>query len=190
MQETWVQSVGWEDPLGKEMAPHSSTLAWRIPWTEPSFHRVAKSRTRLRDFTHSNTVSNGLFSVPIPLGLPPVLAIIRATACSYHSPSSASPSITFNFPLDPFVLQWLPYLNYPSLISPLDIFTWYPVHHSNVSIKSPAPHLLKQHPALTSLLLPLLHRSLSETVSSARSHLRFFPFLQSPLDRKEIQPVH
>ena len=29
-----VQSLGWEDPLEKEMAPHSSTLAWRIPWTE------------------------------------------------------------------------------------------------------------------------------------------------------------
>ena len=34
MQETWVQSPGWEDPLEKEMATHSSTLAWRIPWTE------------------------------------------------------------------------------------------------------------------------------------------------------------
>ena len=32
--ETWVQSLGWEDPLGKEMATHSSILAWRIPWTE------------------------------------------------------------------------------------------------------------------------------------------------------------
>ena len=34
MQETWVQSLGWEDPLEKEMAAHSSILAWRIPWTE------------------------------------------------------------------------------------------------------------------------------------------------------------
>ena len=34
MQETWVQSLGWEDPLEKEMATHSSILAWRIPWTE------------------------------------------------------------------------------------------------------------------------------------------------------------
>ena len=34
MQETWVQSLGWQDPLEKEMATHSSTLAWRIPWTE------------------------------------------------------------------------------------------------------------------------------------------------------------
>ena len=34
MWETWVQSLGWEDPLEKEMATHSSTLAWKIPWTE------------------------------------------------------------------------------------------------------------------------------------------------------------
>ena len=32
--ETWVQSLGWEDPLEKEMATHSSTLAWKIPWVE------------------------------------------------------------------------------------------------------------------------------------------------------------
>ena len=34
MQETRVQSLGWEDPLEKEMAIHSSTIAWKIPWTE------------------------------------------------------------------------------------------------------------------------------------------------------------
>ena len=34
MQETQVRSLGWEDPLEKEMATHSSTLAWKIPWTE------------------------------------------------------------------------------------------------------------------------------------------------------------
>ena len=34
MWETWVQSLGQEDPLEKEMATHSSILAWRIPWTE------------------------------------------------------------------------------------------------------------------------------------------------------------
>ena len=33
-QETWVQSLGRKDPLEKEMATHSSILAWRIPWTE------------------------------------------------------------------------------------------------------------------------------------------------------------
>ena len=34
MQETQVQSVGWGDPLEKEMATQSSTLAWKVPWTE------------------------------------------------------------------------------------------------------------------------------------------------------------
>ena len=34
MWETQVRSLGWEDPLEKEMATHSSTLAWKIPWTE------------------------------------------------------------------------------------------------------------------------------------------------------------
>ena len=34
MRETWVRSLGREDPLEKAMAPHSSILAWRIPWTE------------------------------------------------------------------------------------------------------------------------------------------------------------
>ena len=34
MWEIWVRSLGWGDPLEKEMATHSSTLAWKIPWTE------------------------------------------------------------------------------------------------------------------------------------------------------------
>ena len=48
MRETRVQSLGWEDPLEKEMATYSNTLAWKIPWmAEPSRlqSRVAKSRT-------------------------------------------------------------------------------------------------------------------------------------------------
>ena len=49
MRETWVPSLGWEDPLEKEMAIHSSTLAWKIPWN--TVHRVTKSRTQLSDFT-------------------------------------------------------------------------------------------------------------------------------------------
>ena len=36
MWETWVQSLGWEDPLEKGMATHPSILAWRIPWTVES----------------------------------------------------------------------------------------------------------------------------------------------------------
>ena len=51
MRETWVQSLGWEDPLEKGMATHSSILAWRIPWTaEPGrVHEVTKSWTQLSE---------------------------------------------------------------------------------------------------------------------------------------------
>ena len=34
MQETWIQFLGWEDPLEEEMTTHSSIFAWKIPWTE------------------------------------------------------------------------------------------------------------------------------------------------------------
>ena len=50
VQERQVRSLGWEDSLEKEMATHSSILAWRIPWTEEpgaTVHGVAKRWTRL-----------------------------------------------------------------------------------------------------------------------------------------------
>ena len=43
MQETWVQSLGWEDPLEKGMTTHSGILAWRIPWTEELGRLQSKS---------------------------------------------------------------------------------------------------------------------------------------------------
>ena len=60
MWETWVQSLGREDPLEKEMAIHSSILAWRIPWTEKSSRLQSmgsQSWTRLSDFTSSHLTS-------------------------------------------------------------------------------------------------------------------------------------
>ena len=49
MRETWVQSLGWEDPLEEDMATHSSILAWRIPVDRGAWwatvHGVAKSQT-------------------------------------------------------------------------------------------------------------------------------------------------
>ena len=58
MQETWVPSMGQEDPLEKEMATHSSILAWRIPWTEEPGGLQStglQSRTQLSDFTFTLT---------------------------------------------------------------------------------------------------------------------------------------
>ena len=54
MWETWVQSLGWEDPLEKQMATHSSILAWRIPWT-CIVHGVTRSQTQLSDFHFYST---------------------------------------------------------------------------------------------------------------------------------------
>ena len=50
MRETWVQPLGWEDPLEKGTAFHFSIAVWRLPWTIYKVHGVAKSWTRLSDF--------------------------------------------------------------------------------------------------------------------------------------------
>ena len=60
VQETWVQSLGWEDPLEKGKAPHSSILAWRIPldggsW-QATVHGVTKSRTRVSNGAQQSVV--------------------------------------------------------------------------------------------------------------------------------------
>ena len=58
MQETQVQSLGWEDPLEKRMATHSSILAWRIPWTEkPGGYspRGCKESYTTEQHTHTHT---------------------------------------------------------------------------------------------------------------------------------------
>ena len=65
MQETQVQSLGWEDPLEKQMAIHSSILAWEIPWTEEpgrlqsmGSKRVGHNRgTNIHTHTHTHTKS-------------------------------------------------------------------------------------------------------------------------------------
>ena len=63
IRETWVRSLGWEGPLEKGKATHSSILAWRIPWT---VHGVAKNQTRLSDF-HCTTLGLSLPSYRLEL---------------------------------------------------------------------------------------------------------------------------
>ena len=62
--ETWVRSLGWEDPLERGMATHSSILAWRLPWTEEpgglqsmGSQRVGHDRVTN---THTQRISKGL----------------------------------------------------------------------------------------------------------------------------------
>ena len=50
MQETWIQSLGQEDPLEKEMATHSGIPAWRIPWTEEPGGLQSMGSQRLRHY--------------------------------------------------------------------------------------------------------------------------------------------
>ena len=68
MQETWVQSLGWEDPLEKGMATHSSILAWRIPWTEEIGRLQSMELQRVRHYWATNTFTyllydNSMFSI-------------------------------------------------------------------------------------------------------------------------------
>ena len=58
MQETWVQSLGREDPLEKEMATHSSILAWRIPWMEKPNRLQSTGLQRVRHDWDTEQLSN------------------------------------------------------------------------------------------------------------------------------------
>ena len=58
MQETWDRSLGWENLLEKRKATHSSTLAWRIPWTG-EVHGVTKRWTRLSEFHFTSRILQG-----------------------------------------------------------------------------------------------------------------------------------
>ena len=62
-EEMWVQSLGQEDPLEKEMATHSSIFAWRIPWTEEPVHgATVHGVAEALDMTeHTCTSLGGLF---------------------------------------------------------------------------------------------------------------------------------
>ena len=57
VHETWLQSLGWEDPLEEEMATHSSILSWRIPWTEEPgwLHSVGSQRVGHKLVTNIRT---------------------------------------------------------------------------------------------------------------------------------------
>ena len=55
MQEAWVRSLGWEDPLEKRLATHSSVLVWRIPWTAYPWGCKESNMTERLSVTHSSS---------------------------------------------------------------------------------------------------------------------------------------
>ena len=67
VQEMQVQSLGWEDPLEKGMATHSSVLAWKVPWTEDSGRLQSMGSQRVqdvwRDWAHMLAMLSSLISV-------------------------------------------------------------------------------------------------------------------------------
>ena len=65
MQETGVRSLGWEDPLEKGMATHSSILAWRIPWTEEPGGLYSPWDHKESDRTEQLTLSLSLSPAPL-----------------------------------------------------------------------------------------------------------------------------
>ena len=73
MQETRVQSLGWEDPLEKGMATHSSILAWRTPWTEDPGGLQSlglQSLTRLSDWQLSTLTSQLIPPLHVHVSIP------------------------------------------------------------------------------------------------------------------------
>ena len=67
MQEIWVQSLGLEDPLEKEMATHSSILAWKISWTEEPGGLQSMGSQRIRHDSVTNTYLHLLTTLKVTL---------------------------------------------------------------------------------------------------------------------------
>ena len=84
MWETWTWPLGWEDPLEKGKAVHSSVLAWRVPWT---FHGVAKSPTQL-----SNWGYLWIHNLPTSTVSPLSLTQLAPSECCWLPTSETFPS--------------------------------------------------------------------------------------------------
>ena len=64
MQETWVRALDWEDPLEKEMAIHSSTVAWKIPWTKEPGTLQSMGRKELNTTERLHFTSQAIIHLP------------------------------------------------------------------------------------------------------------------------------
>ena len=96
MWENCVRSLGQEDPLEKEMATHTSTIAWKIPWTEEPGRLQSmgsQSQTRLSDFTFTFTdLGSSSFSVIIFLPFHTVHGVLKARILKWFAiPFSSGP---------------------------------------------------------------------------------------------------
>ena len=106
MQETWemwVRSLGWEDPLEKEMATHSSILAWRIPWTEEPGGLQSKGSQRVgHDWATSHSHSP-------PFNKQVNVQWVHHSVCVHAPPvvpHSATPGSSVHGTLQVSILEW------------------------------------------------------------------------------------
>ena len=118
MQETWVQSLGWEDPLEKGKATHSSILDWRIPWN-CIVHGVATSWTLLSDLKKKEYHTNGIrwylslcMIWPLPRSIMNVrVIIVKSTSCSFLllciSPLCSQNNLFILLPVHGLASSWL-----------------------------------------------------------------------------------
>ena len=93
MQEAWVPSLGWEDPLEEEMVTHSSILAWRIPWTEEPHGLQSMGSWRVRQDWKTNMLS---FVLPISAFISSVNNF--ASLCSIFFMSTKNVYAAYSFP--------------------------------------------------------------------------------------------
>ena len=80
MWETWVRSLGWEDPLEKEMAIHSSILAWRIPWMEEPGGPQSKGSQRIGHNWATSLSLSLLTLLPLPI----LICLVVFLHSTYH----------------------------------------------------------------------------------------------------------
>ena len=144
MWEVWVWSLGWEDPLRKGKATHSSILAWRIPWT--TVHGVSKSLTRLSDF-HFHSMY--LYSIYI------LFTTVQYFHCIRYDKNISSVQSLSRIPL--FVTPWtaacqasLSITNSYSLLKLMFIESVVPSKQPSHPLSSPSPPAfnLSQHQGL------------------------------------------
>ena len=100
MWETWVQSLGWEDPLEKEMAAHSSILAWRIPWTEEPGGLQSMGSQRVGHDWVTKTTDNGVCVECISCS-------VLSDSSRPHVPPSSSVRTILNSSIQAGILEWV-----------------------------------------------------------------------------------
>ena len=136
--ETWVWSLGWEDPLEKGMATHSNTLAWRTPWTqEPSgLQSMGSQRIRHGYFLYllSNWASSGLNSSSAKLHVFRLSSVLGNGATKWKEMQFSS-TLFFLIPQSkPYLFYFLQFSSVaqscPTLCDPMNRSTpGLPVHH-------------------------------------------------------------